>query len=205
MMNFWSTEDTRRRRCLRVEVVGSSPTSPTNLFQKRGKEMWGTIEKYLIGFPSQRKVVRFLLENGFSVKNGKIFCNEICVPATSIARALDVDRRTVVKAINTIEENQELSRIFIHIRNAGLSMDKIAKRLGLQVIEITASDASAPGILAGVASTIAEVGISIRQAVADDPELAIEPRLIIICDKKIPGELIDKFLKVKGVAKVTIY
>jgi predicted regulator of amino acid metabolism with ACT domain len=39
----------------------------------------------------------------------------------------------------------------------------------------------------------------------DDPELSQEPKLTLIAERKIPGELIPKFLKVKGVAKASVY
>lgn len=162
------------------------------------------IEKALIDFPLRKKVANFLLENGFRVENGKIYCNQVQLPVASIARAVDVDRRTVRDAIKTIEEHSDLKPIFLRMRNAGLLIEEIAKYEDSQVIQIKAFNAREPGILAGVASIIAEAGISIRQAVADDPELTPEPRLTIVTNKKIPGELIDKFLKVKGVAKVSI-
>jgi predicted regulator of amino acid metabolism with ACT domain len=52
---------------------------------------------------------------------------------------------------------------------------------------------------------LAKNGLSIRQAIVDDPELSPEPRLTLIMEKKVPGELIPEFLKVKGVAKVSVY
>jgi predicted regulator of amino acid metabolism with ACT domain len=38
-----------------------------------------------------------------------------------------------------------------------------------------------------------------------DPELSPEPKLTLIFEKKIPGELISELLNVKGVAKVSVY
>jgi len=73
------------------------------------------------------------------------------------------------------------------------------------VVEITPEDPKIVGILANAASIIAEEGISIRQALTDDPELSPEPKLTLIADRKIPGSMIPKFLKVKGVAKVSVY
>jgi predicted regulator of amino acid metabolism with ACT domain len=72
-------------------------------------------------------------------------------------------------------------------------------------VEITPVDAKTPGILAQSALILAEANISIRQAIVDDPELTPEPKLTLIAEKKIPGELIPRLLKVKGVSKVSIY
>jgi hypothetical protein len=72
-------------------------------------------------------------------------------------------------------------------------------------VDITPSDARIPGILARSARILAENGLSIRQAIVDDPEQSPEPKLTLIAEKKIPGELIPRLLKVKGVAKVSVY
>lgn len=50
-----------------------------------------------------------------------------------------------------------------------------------------------PGILAKSALILAENSISIRQAIVDDPELSPEPKLTLIAERKIPGELISEF------------
>jgi predicted regulator of amino acid metabolism with ACT domain len=167
--------------------------------------MWSTIKKYLENHPERLKVARVLVENGLSVKNTKIFLNEIEIPPTRVARVAGVDRRTVNETLKVINANRELRKIFEGLRNAGHSLKEIAKHLDLGVLEITPVDARIPGILANSALILAENGLSIRQAIVDDPELSPEPKLTLIVEKKIPGELIPKFLKVNGVAKVSIY
>jgi predicted regulator of amino acid metabolism with ACT domain len=167
--------------------------------------MWNTIKKHFENYPERLKVARILVENGLSVKNGKIYLNEIEIPSTRIARVAGVDRRTVNETINTIRANRELRLIFEGLRSAGHSLKEIAKYLELGVVEITPTDARTPGILANSAMILAKNGLSIRQAIVDDPELSPEPRLTLIVEKKVPGELIPEFLKVKGVAKVSVY
>jgi len=56
-----------------------------------------------------------------------------------------------------------------------------------------------------VATAVAEYGLSIRQAVTEDPYLTEDPLLTIITDDNIPGNLIDELKKVPGVKGVTIY
>jgi len=145
------------------------------------------------------------VENGLSVRNGKIYCNEIEVPPIRIARASKVDRRTVTETIKAIERNPDLQVIFNNIRSAGHSLKEIARHLNLGVVEITPVDARIPGILARSATLIAERNISIRQAIVDDPELSPEPKLTLVTETKIPGELVPELLKIRGVAKVSIY
>ena len=167
--------------------------------------MWNTIKKYLEAHPERLKVARVLVENGLSAKNCKIYLNQIEVPPVRIARVAGVDRRTVNETLNVINANRELKLIFEEIRSAGHSLKELAKHLNLGVVEITVVDPKAHGILANSATILTKGGLGIRQAIVDDPELSPEPKLTLIVDKKIPGELIPELLRVKGVAKVSVY
>lgn len=167
--------------------------------------MWSKVEECLGGHPKRLSVARVLVENGLSVRDGKIYCNEISIPFVRISRVAGVDRRTVIETIRMIEGDPELRVIFGGIRSAGSSLREVARYLNLGVVEIIPTDARMPGILAGAASLIAERNISIRQAIVDDPELSPEPRLTLIAEKKIPGEIIPEFLKIRGVSKVSVY
>ncbi len=167
--------------------------------------MWNSIKKHFQDYPERLKVARVLVENGLSVRNQKIYLNQIEIPPVRIARVAGVDRRTVNETIAAIKANRELRIIFEEIRPAGHSLKEIAKHLNLGVVEITVFDPKAHGILANSATILTNGGLSIRQAIVDDPELSPEPKLTLIVEKKIPGELIEELLKVKGVAKVSVY
>jgi predicted regulator of amino acid metabolism with ACT domain len=167
--------------------------------------MWTNAKKYFENHPERLKVARVLIENGLGVRNGKIYLNEIEIPPVRVARAAGVDRRTVIETLKAIGSNRELRLIFEGIRSAGHSLKEIARHLNLGVVEITPEDARMSGILAGSAMILAKNGLSIRQAIVDDPELSPEPKLTLIAERKIPGELIPELLNVKGVAKVSIY
>ena len=167
--------------------------------------MWRRVSEYLKDYPERLLVAKVLVENGLNIKNGRIYCNEIEIPTLKVARVAKVDRRTVVETLKMIRKNDELRLIFTHIRSAGISLREIARPLNLGVVEITPEDPKIVGILANVASIIAAEGISIRQALTDDPELSPEPKLTLIANREIPGTLIPKFLKIKGVAKVSVY
>jgi len=167
--------------------------------------MWSNIKGYFEAYPERLKVARVLVENGLSVRNGEIYLNEIEVPPVRIARVAGVDRRTVNETLIAIKANRELRLIFENMRSAGHSLKEIAKQLNLGVVEITPFDARTPGILSNSATILARNGLSIRQAIVDDPELSPEPKLTLIADQKIPGEVIPELLKVKGIAKVSVY
>jgi len=177
----------------------------TNRNIHKRPEMWNQIKTQLQEYPERLKVALVLIENGLSAKNDKIYLNQIEIPPVRIARVAGVDRRTVNETLNTIKENLELRMIFEEIRPAGHSLKEIAKHLNLGVLEITPVNAKSPGILSNAAMLLNGAGLSIRQAIVDDPELSPEPKLTLIVEKKIPGELIPELLKISGVAKVSVY
>lgn len=167
--------------------------------------MWSKIKTNLEAYPERLKVARVLIENGLSAKEDKIYLNQIEIPPVRIARVAGVDRRTVNETLTSIHYNPELRMIFEEIRPAGHSLKEIAKHLNLGVLEITPTNASSPGILSNAASALNKANLSIRQAIVDDPELSPEPKLTLIVEKKIPGDLISELLKIPGVAKVSVY
>jgi uncharacterized protein len=167
--------------------------------------MWNMIKKHFEGYSERLKVARVLVENGLSVQDGKILLNQIEIPPVRIARVSGVDRRTVNETLAAISDDRELRIIFEELRPAGHSLKEIAKHLSLGVVEISVVDPKAHGILAKSATILTNGGLSIRQAIVDDPELSPEPKLTLIVEKKIPGELIAELLKIEGVAKVSIY
>ena len=167
--------------------------------------MWNMIKGRFQDYPERLKVARVLVENGLSAKDGKICLNQIEIPPVRIARVAGVDRRTVNETLSAIDADAELKLIFEEIRPAGHSLKEIAKHLNLGVVELTVLNAKAPGILSSAATLLNNAGLSIRQAIVDDPELSPEPKLTLIVEKKIPGELIPEILKIPGVAKISVY
>ena len=168
--------------------------------------MWSDIKKHFEGYEERLRVARVLVENGLSVKENGIYLNEIEIPPVRIARVSGVDRRTVTETLFAIEANRELRLIFEELRPAGPSLKEIAKHLNLGVVEITVVDPRAHGILAKSATVLANDNLGIRQAIVDDPELSPEPpKLTLIVEKKIPGEVISELLKIEGVARVSVY
>ncbi|HDN81876.1 MAG: regulator [Methanomicrobia archaeon] len=166
--------------------------------------MWNKVERYFDNLPIRKKVAALFLTYGLSIKEDeKIYCNEVEVSYTSIARAVGVDRRVVKETVRMILRNEELSTVFKNLSSVAF-YNEVAKRMHFGVVEIYA-EASTVGIVAKISTMIAQENISIRQIVADDPTLFPEPKLTIITGKKVPGELLDQFLSVKGVKRVSIY
>jgi len=167
--------------------------------------VWGKVVAAMEGHPERMKVVRTLLDNGLAIRNSRIFLNQIEIPTVKVARVAEVDRRTVSETIRMIEKSSELKTVFSQFESAGLSLKGVAKYFGLGVVEIIAADPHKAGIIANSARLMLDAGVSIRQALVDDPELAPDPKLVLIGDRPVPGELIPKLLKIEGVAKVSVY
>ena len=167
-------------------------------------QMWRKISDRLKEYPSRLKVARTLVELGFSVKDGKIFCGEVEQSELKIARAVGVDRRTVKETAESIESDPLLQSVFKGLRPAGPFLPDVAKHLGYRVIEIYA-DTHGVGIVAGVTALISREGISIRQAVADDPDLTPEPKLTLVVEKEPSGDAFQEMLKIPGVKKFATY
>lgn len=167
--------------------------------------MWQTLLKKFEKYPAQVKVLKLLFERGFQVnEEGKVTSGSIEIANTQIAKEAGVDRRVVDATTKTIVSDELLSTIFRNIHSIPFLRD-VAPSLGLGVIIIIPEDAAHVGILAEVAGLIAKNNVSIRQAVSDDPYLTDNPRLTIITDRKVPGDLVDKILSLPSVKGVSIY
>ena len=166
--------------------------------------MWRQVVKYFNKYPKQRKLAQILLRYGLRIHNNKIFCGEIELPDTKIARAFDIDRRIISSTIETIMKNDDLKTVFSNLIPT-CHLKDVAPKMKWGVIEIIPIDARAPGIIADIAAIIAYNNISIRQAIVDDFELSEEPRLFIVTEKQIPGSLLPEIRKKNGVKAVVVY
>lgn len=166
--------------------------------------MWERIRILFQDYPERLKVAEFVLRNGLSIKGDKIWVNEIEVPILRIARVAGVDRRTITETVRAINGDLDLKIVYNNLESAGPSLRAAARQLGLGVVEITADDPAKVGILAKTSAVLAEEGISIRQALVEDPELHPNPKLTLIGDRLIPGKAIPLILKIPGIAKVSV-
>ena len=158
------------------------------------------------GQQARLKVAKAIIENGLRIGgDGKIYCGKFEIPHSKIAKALGVDRRTVKATVDTIMSDELLSGIFTRIKPAGPLMKDIAIHLGYSCIEIYVKDPSKPGIVSKITELLAGYGVSIRQVIADDPQLISNPKLTIITDGRIPGHIMDRVSAIEGIEKVIVY
>ncbi|AIY90811.1 ACT domain-containing protein [Geoglobus acetivorans] len=164
--------------------------------------MWSKIREKFERYPSQIAVAKEFLKLGISVRDGKAYCGNIELVPTKIADAVGVDRKVVVSAIQNIEDDEELRKVFSSLRPVAY-IAEVARILGFGVLEVYA-DSQKPGIVSAVTQILAREGISIRYMLAEDPELSVESKLTVVTETKIPGKLVDEFLQVPGVFKIVI-
>ena len=155
--------------------------------------------------PAQEKVVKLLLDRGFQINNqGKVVSSGIEIPHTKIAKEAGIDRRVVDATTQMILSDPLLKRVFTNLRSIAFLKD-VAVELGFGVIVITPNSAEEVGILSDVSKAIAGYGISIRQAISDDPFFTEDPKLTIVTDSLIPPNLVSELKCVGGVKSITIY
>ena len=168
-------------------------------------KMWEKINQKFKKYPARIRVAEKMIELGLSISDDcKIYCGNLKISDKALATAADVDRRAIKSTIEVIKEDDELYNLFSNIIPAGTLLKNIAKNLDLGVIEIEVGSES-EGILAKTTTLITKKGIDIRQAYAEDTELQQTPSLIIITEEPVKGDLINEFLKIKGVTRVSIY
>lgn len=167
--------------------------------------MWEKINTKFKKYPARIRVAEKMIELGLSIsEDGRIYCGNLKISDKALAESADVDRRAIKSTIEVIQEDEDLNNLFSNIIPAGTLLKNIAKNLKLGVIEIECGSED-DGVLAETTKLIAKKGIGIRQAYAEDTELQENPKLTIITEEIVSGDVINEFLKIKGVTRVSIY
>jgi predicted regulator of amino acid metabolism with ACT domain len=167
--------------------------------------MWNQIQNYFKDLPAQQKVAKLLFERGFQVNDdGNVVSGHIEIPHTQIAKEVGVDRRAVDSTIHTIRTTPQLKRIYQNLRQV-CSLEEVAREFNMGVIVFIPKNASQSGIIAQVTRMVSQKGLSIRQALAEDPETNGYAKLILILEGEIVPELINDIRKLPGTHSVTVY
>ncbi|MFA4824113.1 MAG: regulator of amino acid metabolism, contains ACT domain protein [Methanoregula sp.] len=166
--------------------------------------MWSDIISEFADSPSQSRVVRFLLENGFGVtEDGRISCNGIEMPATAVAKAIGSDRRVVDSTARRILERPLLRDIFLNMR-ATPDLSRVAESLGFTVIVVLPKNANERGIVGAAVRVLSDHLLSIRQIFVTDPQFSEEPKLVIIVEEPLPLGVIEQIRALPQVKQVII-
>jgi len=165
--------------------------------------IWTEVERVLGGSEKRLRVAKTLLVHGLRVAEDGVYCGEVKVTITSLAKACGVDRRTVVETLKAIRDSKRLREIFEGIEPAGPFLLRVARKLGYRslVIEVYRDQ---PGILASVSTALAKRNINIVQVVAEDPNLIPDAKLYVIVEGDVPGDAIQEILSSPVIKRVSI-
>ena len=165
--------------------------------------MWEYIEADFSRFPSQAMVARYLLDTGIRVEDERLYVDKVSISHSRVAEALGKDKRVVTATIRTINANPRLYTIYSKLRPTCNLID-VAEEMGWGVIEITLSDPAKTGVLGNVATAIGEAGISIRQAIGEDPTYS-SGLLFIVTEAPLTGYALEKLRGIPGVEKIILH
>ncbi len=165
--------------------------------------MWKSIESHFARRTAGRAVVEAFLRYGLSVHaDGSIFCGPFEMAPAKIGRSLNVDRRVVIATAKQIASHEDLLSIFARLQPRAYVGD-VASKLGFDCIEISA-DAHASGIVSDVTRILSDHRLSIRQLIADDPDLYPEPKLSIVVDGRLPLKSLQALRRLPSAEKIAI-
>ena len=167
--------------------------------------MWSQIKKFFKDLPAQQRVAQLLFERGFQVnQDGKVVSGRIEIPHTQIAKEVGIERRAVDNTVQTILSKTELKTIYMNLRQV-CSLQEVAREFNLGVIVFVPKDAHQTGIISNVTRIVSESGLSIRQALAEDPSTSIHPKLTLILEGSITSDLINEIRLLPGTRSITVY
>ncbi|MEM0358402.1 MAG: chorismate mutase [Candidatus Hadarchaeales archaeon] len=171
----------------------------------RGPEWWEHLNRVFREYPAQLQVAKVLFSHGLRVgEGGKVMCKNLRVPSVQVAKEAGVDRRTVETTAMTLLGDEKLGPLFSNLEPFPY-LKTVAHHLGLGVVEITAEDATKPGILHEVAEVLSKFKVSVRQVVADDPYLVPFPKITIVTDQPLKGKVIEELRALPSVHSVIVY
>lgn len=165
--------------------------------------MWEKLRPFFKGFPAQQKVAQIMVTYGLRVGGDRVYCGDIELADTAIARAAGVDRRVVTATVATISRTPELAQFFAKLIPR-CHLGDVAPMMNWGAIEVVPVNAARAGILAAISNIISDSGISIRQVIVDDPDIFDDPRAFIITDSPVPERLLPRIRSVEGVKSVVL-
>ena len=149
--------------------------------------MWPNVKKRFERQVVRADIVKKMIESGIRVADkDKLFVGDVEVDYTAVAKAVGVDRRVVKQTVQQIRRDPYLEGIFSNIAPFGSSLLNVVSKLGYSAIVIE-SDPRKPGVMAAVAEVLAKHDMVIRQALAEDPDIVPDAKMILIVEGAAVG------------------
>ncbi|MDG6934004.1 MAG: hypothetical protein JRN68_04850 [Nitrososphaerota archaeon] len=166
--------------------------------------MWSTVSRSFQNRKAGLAVARVMIESGIRLdEKGRLYVGNVRISDTALARAAGVDRRVVRETAHFILSEKALASLFSKLRPFGSSLADIAKDLGYSVLKIE-SDPHNWGVISDVTSVLARHRIVVRQALADDPDLILEPRLTLVVEGRLPSSAVEQIRSLKCVKSLIL-
>lgn len=93
------------------------------------------LEEYFKDHPVKKKIVEGLYDRGISVSNSGFFLDGIEISVSEIAKAFNVNRRTVYDTVKVIEGIPEIKAVMEHLHPT-TDLSDVAPMLGDQVLTV---------------------------------------------------------------------
>jgi predicted regulator of amino acid metabolism with ACT domain len=163
------------------------------------------IEEKIGKHKAKMVIIKSLLEYGIRINEDGYYCiGPFKLHDSSIAKALNIDRRVVRETANVIAKDQYLRKFFINLTPV-CSMKNVCGILGFSALVITVENPKKSGIVSNVAGLISKYGLNIRQIFADDPELFDDPKLTIVIEGNVPGDFLSELNKNEEIKTITLF
>lgn len=151
--------------------------------------------------PSQERVVRFLLENGFGISDsGRIVVNGIEISATAISRVIGVDRRVVDTTVKRILEMDDIKTIFARDARRHQRCKK-SRPLGHHQLP---EKRRRQKYVASAVAVLADHDLPLRQIFVTYPYIAESPKLVLIIDGTLPAAAIKELRALPAVDTIIL-
>lgn len=94
------------------------------------------LEEYFKDYPTRLKIIEGLYKRGVSVRNGRFYVEDLEIPVSEIAKAFNVNRRTVYETVKAIEDTSAVREIMASIRPR-IDRLTMSQKLGNQIFLMT--------------------------------------------------------------------
>lgn len=160
------------------------------------------VDDYFKSFPARKKVAEFMVRNGLSVRNGRIYCNDLEISISELSRSVKVNRKIVYYTIEMIENSPPLKLLFKNLRS-GLKLEEVAPLMGWEVLEIEGSKETQKFILARVLKILEDEECEIISL--DSKNMYGEvPSFCIVVDKPLPVDVLIQIREIPGIKKLIL-
>ncbi len=159
-------------------------------------------DEYFKNYPVKKKIVETLYKNGISIIDDKFFLNNIEIPLSSIANAINVNRRTLYETIKFINKNTIVKGIMENI-SVITDESKVSLMMGNEMVTVYINIGSFPKVLWEFMSITKKYFSYIREiySVNSDRE---ENFIRVIFYNRINNDIFNELNNVPGINKIVI-